>query len=105
MGMVAGVVFVGIGVFVVIPMFGPFGIFWTLGAAAIAVFHGVNVFTDRGVATAEFDVDRLPTTAQQSKQELPFDERLRRLDELRREELITESEYHEKRREVMASEW
>jgi hypothetical protein len=105
MGMVVGAVFVGIGVFVVIPIFGPFGIFWTLVAAAIAVFHGVNVFSDRGIATTEIDVDGLPTTAHQSKQELSFDERLRKLDELRREGLITESEYSEKRREVMASKW
>jgi Short C-terminal domain len=105
MGMVVGAVFVGIGLFVVIPLFGPFGIFWTLVAAAIAVFHGVNVFSDRGIATTEIDIDGLPTIAQQSKQGLSFDERLRKLDQLRREGLITESEYTEKRREVMGSKW
>lgn len=105
MGMVVGVVFVGIGLFVIIPRFGSFGIVWTMVAVAIALFHGVNAFSDRGIATTEIDVDGLPGIAQQAKQGLSFDERLRKLEELRRDGLITESEYDEKRREVMDSEW
>ena len=45
LGMVVGCIFVGIGLFVVIPTFGPFGILWTLMAAAIAVINGVNAFS------------------------------------------------------------
>ena len=51
LGLIVGCIFVGIGLFVVIPTFGPFGIFWTLGAGAIAVVNGINVFSQKGVAT------------------------------------------------------
>ena len=36
-GGVAGIIFVGIGLFVAIPAFGPFGVLWTLLAAGITI--------------------------------------------------------------------
>ena len=53
MGFVTGLIFVGIGLFVVIPTFGPFGIFWTLIAVAITVTNGINAFGKKGVASHE----------------------------------------------------
>lgn len=47
MGFTVGIIFVGIGLFVVIPIFGPFGIFWTLIAVAITVTNGMNAFGKR----------------------------------------------------------
>ncbi len=104
MGMIVGTVFVGIGIFVVIPIFGPFGILWTLVAAAIGVFNAVNVFFERGIATTEIDIEGDDFLGRPSEQ-LPFDERLRKLEQLRKEELITEIEYRQKRDELMVMKW
>ena len=57
MGFVTGLIFVGIGLFVVIPTFGPFGIFWTLIAVAITAVNGVNAFGKKGVASHEIVVE------------------------------------------------
>jgi cytochrome c-type biogenesis protein CcmH/NrfG len=104
MGMVVGAVFVGIGLFFAIPVFGAFGIFWTFVAAAITIFHAFNVFSERGVATTEIDVevDGIPTN---QREEMPFDERLRRLEQLRHDALISEEEYQHKRREILRQQW
>ena len=48
-GAVVGAVFVLLGIFMVIPAFGPFGIFWTLIAAVITA---VNLPVDGGCAGA-----------------------------------------------------
>ena len=103
-GMIVGIVFVGIGVFVVIPIFGLFGILWTLVAAAIGIFNAVNLFSDRGIAATQFDIDGADFLGRQSDQ-LPFDERLRKLEQLRTEKLITEVEYQQKRDELMEAKW
>ena len=45
-GFGVGIVFVLIGIFIVIPIFGTFGIFWTAVAGFIAFSHYRNGFTD-----------------------------------------------------------
>ena len=57
MGFVVGLIFCGIGIFVAIPIFGAFGIFWTLIAAAITVTNGINAFGKKGVASSEIIID------------------------------------------------
>ena len=57
MGMVVGVLFCLFGLFVAIPIFGLFGVFWTLVALAITVTNGINAFSDKGVASHEIYVD------------------------------------------------
>lgn len=105
MGMVVGLVFVGLGLFVITPMFGAFGLVWTLAAAAMTVFHAVNAFSDRGIATTEIDVDGLTSKLPSPKPKLDFDERLRKLEALRSDGLISETEYQEKRRQMMDADW
>ena len=56
-GLVAGALFVLIGLFVVIPAVGGFGIIWTLFAVAITAVNGYNAFSEKGVATHEIVVD------------------------------------------------
>jgi hypothetical protein len=102
LGMVVGIVFIGIGLFVVIPTFGVFGIFWTLVAVAITVFSAINVFSQRGLAHSEIEVDKGTGSPED---ELPFDERLRRLERLRDERLISEEEYQQKRQAIMREQW
>src|SRR5262245_31629967 len=87
LAMAVGLVFIGIGLFIVIPTFGAFGIFWTLVAVALTVFFAANVFSPRGFAQTEIEVDR---GAGFLEGDLPFDERLRRLERLRAEQLISE---------------
>jgi hypothetical protein len=101
-GMIAGILFVGLGLAVIIPMFGPFGIIWTLFAVVITVYFAINVFSERGLAHTEIDVERDLETPNDA---LPFDERLRRLENLRDEKLISEEEYEQKRQEIMRQQW
>ncbi len=98
-GMIGGIAFALLGLFVAIPLFGAFGILWTSIAAAIAIFHAINVFSDRGVAITNIDVDGPldpvgtagidnpadTTPPPASNTPLPFDERLRRLEALRQD--------------------
>ena len=57
MGFIVGILFCLIGVFVVIPSVGLFGIFWTLMALIITITNGMNAFTDKGVASHEIEID------------------------------------------------
>ena len=57
MGMAAGIVFCLIGLFVVIPTFGLFGVLWTAMAAIITVTNGINAFSDRGVSSHEIIIE------------------------------------------------
>jgi hypothetical protein len=102
MGMIVGIIFVGIGLVVVIPTFGPFGLFWTLVAVAITVFNAINVFSESGVAGTEIIQEGGEPSGTEP---LPFDERLRRLEQLKREGLVTDEEYQRKRAELLDERW
>ena len=52
-GFAAGILFCFIGIFVIIPAFGLFGIVWTLMAVIITITNAVNAFTDKGVTSHE----------------------------------------------------
>ena len=56
-GFIVGILFVILGVFVVIPTFGLFGLIWTGVAAMIAFTHYKNGFSDEGVATHEIIIE------------------------------------------------
>ena len=56
-GFFVGIVFCLIGLFVAIPIFGPFGIFWTMIAVIITVMNGKNAFTEEGVSTHEIIIE------------------------------------------------
>ena len=100
-GMIGGAVFVIIG-FSLIPTMGVFGIIWTLMALAIGGLHAYNFFSNRGVASWEIDVDSNNGTA---NREGDFEARLRKLNKLKEDGLITENEFEKKRIEIMKSEW
>ena len=57
-----------IGIFIVIPTAGLFGIFWTAMAGVITVMNGMNAFTDKGVASHEIVID---DTVQNSEEQQP----------------------------------
>lgn len=113
-GMVWGGVFVLIGLFVVIPTFGPFGILWTLAAIAITAMNGYQAFgkTYKGPEiTIEEDNAQLPdehpsSPAPQTHDHIPSTaldakQRLEQLESLKQAGLITDGEYREKREEIL----
>ena len=57
MGFGVGIVFCLIGIFVVIPSAGLFGIFWTAMAVMITVVNAMNAFSRRGVSSHEIIID------------------------------------------------
>ena len=100
MGLVVGVAFVCIGLFIVIPAAGPFGILWTIMALAITIANGINVFSSRGIASGEFEIE----------EDHPIDfepvsgraqARLTELKNLYDRRLITREEYEAKRAEIL----
>jgi hypothetical protein len=98
LGMVVGLVFIGLGVAVVIPLFGPFGVFWTLVAAGIALYHGYNFFSGRGASAYDVDVEGRDAGED-------FDAKLRKLARLKEDGLLSEEEYQRKRDEIVRQPW
>ena len=90
---------VGIGVFVIIPQFGEFGVLWTLIAIAGTGYHAINVFSERGIAREVVDFDADSTTS--SKPSLSVEERLRKLESLRQQALVTETEYEDQKQRIL----
>jgi hypothetical protein len=90
LGMVAGGLFVVLGVTVILPIFGGFGLVWTALAALIALYHAYNFFSTKGVSTYEVNV-----------QSQSFDAQLRELAKLREDGLLSQEEFERKRAEVM----
>lgn len=95
-GFVAGILFVLIGLVVVIPTFGLFGVVWTAFAGIIAFSHYKNGFTDEGMATHEIIFDG---TADDEEEDI--EQKLRKLDSLYQQGLITRDEYDSKRKEFL----
>src|SRR3954463_3281630 len=89
LGVAVGFLFVLLGLAVVIPLFGPFGLVWTAVAGAIGLYHAYNLFGGGGVAAYEVDVD---TTAGVDD----LDAGLRKLAKLRDDGLLSEQEYQQK---------
>ena len=105
---VVGLAFVLVGLVMVVPTFGPFGLLWTGVAVAITVMNGVNAFGKKGVASMEIETeepeaapaeeethDHIPSMA------LDVRERLEQLKDLREAGLITGEEYETKREEIL----
>lgn len=119
-GFGVGIVFVLIGCVIVIPTFGIFGIFWTIIAGFIAYSHYKNAFTEEGMATHEIVIDEeyeedglrknraeeYYTTGERVGAELEREEedievKLKKLESLYSQNLITRDEYEAKRKEFL----
>lgn len=90
--MLFGIIFFLIGLVVVIPTFGLFGIIWTCGAAFIIYANYRNGFTDQPMATHEIIVE---------DEYESIEEKLKKLDSLYNQRLITKEEYDKKRNEIL----
>ena len=95
-GFVVGIVFCLIGLFVVIPTFGLFGILWTAAAGWIAYTHYRNGFTDKHIASRVIEIE------ENGEAEEDVEERLQKLQSLYDKALITRDEYEQKRKEILS---
>lgn len=120
-GMVWGGIFVLIGLVVVIPTFGPFGILWTLAALGITVMNGLHAFGKKymgpeiriedeegyGEGPESFEQQHPSSPAPEGHDHIPSTaldarERLEQLESLKTAGLITREEYEQKRKEILA---
>lgn len=119
-GVIWGGLFVLIGLSVVIPMFGPFGILWTVGAIAITAMCAYQTFSKKYVGP-EIHIededpvqpspsvpteDEEPDPVQESSPAIPSNAldtkgRLEQLESLKHAGLITQKEYEQKRRDIL----
>lgn len=111
-GFFVGVVFCMIGLFIVMPAAGIFGIFWTLMAVVITVMNGVNAFSDKGISTHEIviddgeeirdrSVDHEKTDSETAQLAGDIELRLKAAEELYETGTITREEYESKRKEIL----
>ncbi len=101
-GMVVGIIFVLIGLVVVIPTFGPFGILWTLMALGITVANGYHAFGSKYVGP-EIRIEDEEPAAPAQPVSTDAKARLEQLEELKHSGLITQAEYEEKRNHILNS--
>ena len=112
LGLVVGLLFVLLGLFVIIPQFGAFGLIWTLVALGITIFHAVNTFSDKGVPSGVIHIEEeqeapapapppAAATAAPSESGKSPEERLETLRRLHQQGLITAEEYDRRRREIL----
>ena len=92
-GLIVGGVLLFLGLTVVIPTFGGFGVLWTLIAGVITVYNAVNVFGKKGVS--HFEIEKIDAGDGDAR------DRLIRLNRLKAEGLITEDEYKKRREEIL----
>ena len=107
---VVGLAFVLVGLVMVVPTFGPFGLLWTGVAVAITVINGLNAFGKKGVPTMEIyseeEDDEVPSPAREDHDHIPStalttQERLEQLQTLKEAGLLTNEEYRNKREEIL----
>jgi len=107
-GMIIGIIFVLIGVFIAIPSAGLFGVFWTFLAAIMTGIQAYYFFSNKGVASWEIDIDNgsdVNKNNYSSSSSGDFETRLRKLNKLKEEGLITKDEFNIKREEIMREKW
>lgn len=104
-GFIVGIVFVGIGIFIVLPSAGGFGVFWTLIAIIMTASHGINAFGKRGIATHEIEVSTDYENRVPENNELDFEEKLRKLKALKDDGIITLEEFEKKKSEILNEKW
>ena len=116
-GFAVGIIFCLLGVIVVIPIFGPFGLFWTAVAGLITYSHYRNGFTDKPmdnhVIEIEDNGEDVTVVSHRGGMSRPFEaepetsekedveERLVKLQNLYHQALITREEYEQKKKEIL----
>lgn len=83
-----------------------FLIFWMLVVISMIVYfaYGIHNFEKNNVSGISQEIN-LPDSFIQTQGSDSFDERLRKLEKLKNDGLISSEEYAEKRKEIMAEKW
>ncbi len=92
-GMIAGGIFCFIGLFLVIPIFGFFGVVWTIFAVIITFSNGYTYFKGKNIMGQHIIV--------YDEYENSSENRLNEIKKLYDEGLITKYEYDKKRKEII----
>ncbi len=101
-GFVAGLIFCLLGIFFVIPTFGPFGIVWTLIAVLITYNAWRGGFTEKGMASRVIEIEDTDDIVQNhSNTKQTVEERLKSLQSLYEQRFITREEYEQKKKEIL----
>lgn len=119
-GFAVGIIFCLIGVFVVIPNFGIFGLLWTAVAGYITYVNYRNGFTDKQIHSHVVEIDengedviitsdteagrrayKAEGADSTERQEESVEERLKKLTNLYAQSLITKEEYEQKKKEIL----
>lgn len=115
MGFGVGIIFCLIGLFLVIPTFGLFGVFWTAVAGWITYVNYKNGFTNeqidshvieieddgRDVTVPKHDGYHTYSYDMENKSSESAEERLKKLQSLYNKSLITYEEYEQKKKEIL----
>lgn len=116
-GFAVGIIFCLLGVFIAIPTFGLFGVFWTAIAGWITYANYRNGFTDKAIDSRVIEIEEdgrdVTITSHtgfgsysygvenSAPEKDDVTERLRKLQSLYDQALITREEYEQKRREIL----
>ena len=96
-GFIVGIAFCLIGLVVVVPTFGLFGIIWTAVAGCITFVNYRNGFTDKKIDSHVIEIDE----SEEKQEEESVEERLKQLTNLYVQSLITREEYEQKKKEIL----
>ena len=80
---------------------GAFGVVWVLMGLAVVGINAYYAFARKPRGVYELDVE----TGEQAVEPNDFESRLRKLEGLRRDGLISEEEFDRKREEILAERW
>lgn len=79
---------------------------WIVTVLSIIGYHVKNATSDEGVAHSRFSFSaETGSTEERSSDGGDFDERLRDLEQLRKDGLITQDEYNRKRSDILNEDW
>ena len=100
-GGIVGIIFSCIGLFVVIPSFGPFGILWTLIAIGITVYQFAMAAGKVSMGSWSIEDEEKNGSGEEGSGEKSAQDRLMELQNLYDRRLITQEEYEAKRQEIL----
>jgi hypothetical protein len=103
-GMIVGIIFflIGIGVLITIPHASLPGAILTLFALVITGMNAYHFFSRKGTSLYEVDLE---TENDPRKNEDDFERKLRKIDRLYKDGIITEEEFRRKREEMLREKW
>lgn len=100
LSLVVGVLFIILGIFVVIPNFGLFGIIWTCVAVGITIANALPLFSDKAEYRPGIVIED-ETSSPAEKSGRTREERLAELSDLYEKRLITREDYDKRREEIL----